>query len=91
MSPLEQVREQLARYEHPLFDFSAREKDGRIELVIDFKIQTFGLHTYYLELHPRDFESSQFPWTFQRLLYDGMHDYVVEMFARTPQDRDARP
>ena len=91
MTPLEQVHDQIGRYEHPLFDFSAREKDGRVELVIDCRMRTLGLHTYYLELHPRDFESRQFPWTFQRLLYDGIHDYVVEMFARTPQDRNPAP
>jgi hypothetical protein len=86
---MERAREQLARYEHPLFDFSVRDSGGRVELVIDCKVKTLDLHTYYLELHPREFESPQFPWTFQRLLYDGMHDYVVEMFRRTPQDRDA--
>ena len=89
MTPMERAREQLARYEHPLFDFSVRDSGGRVELVIDCKVKTLDLHTYYLELHPREFESPQFPWTFQRLLYDGMHDYVVEMFRRTPQDRDA--
>lgn len=88
MTPLEQARRQLTRYEHPLFDFSARERDGKAELVIECKRKDLGLHTYYLELHPRDFESAQFPWTFQRLLYDGMHDYVVEMFTRTPQMRE---
>jgi hypothetical protein len=88
MTPLEQAREQIARYEHPLFDFSAREKNGRVELVIDCKLRNLALHTYYLELHPRDFESPQFPWTFQRLLYDGMNDYIVEMFTHTPQSRD---
>ena len=91
MPHLDRVREQLTRYEHPLLDFSAREKDGRIELVIDCKVKSLGLHTYYLELHPRDLESPQFPWTFQRLLYDGMNDYIVEMFTRTPQDRTPRP
>ncbi len=88
MSALETVLEQTRRYEHPLLDFSARERDGRIELVIDCKVKGLGLHTYYLELHPRDFESPQFPWTFQRLLYDGMNDYLVEMFTHTPQSRD---
>ena len=33
----------------------------------------------------------QFPWTFQRYLYDCMHDYLVEMFLRTPQNREQRP
>jgi len=88
MNPFEQARREAARDEHPLFDFSAREKDGKVELVIDCKLKTLGLHTYHLELHSRDFESTQFPWTFQRLLYDGMNDYVVEMFTRTPQMRE---
>jgi hypothetical protein len=88
MTPLEQVRAELARYEHPLLDFSVREHNGRVELVIDCKVKTLGLHTYYLELHPRDFETRQFPWTLQRLLYDGMNDYFVEMFTHTPQSRD---
>ena len=88
MTPLEQVRAELGRYEHPLLDFSAREQNGRIELVIDCKVNTLGLHTYYLEIHARDFESRQFPWTLQRLLYDGMNDYIVEMFTHTPQSQD---
>ena len=88
MTPLEKVLEQTRRYEHPLLDFSARERDGHIELVIQCKAKNLDLHTYYLEMHPRDFESTQFPWTFQRLLYDGMNDCIVEMFTRTPQSRD---
>ena len=88
MTPLEMARAETRRYEHPLLEFSARERDGKVELVIACKVPDLGLHTYYLELHPRDFESPQFPWTFQRLLYDGMNDYLVEMFTHTPQSRD---
>ncbi len=88
MTPLEMAQAEARRYEHPLLEFSAREHHGTIELVIECKVKELGLHTYYLALHPRDFESSQFPWTFQRLLYDGMHDYIVEMFVRTPQMRE---
>ena len=29
-------------------------------------------------------------WQFQRQLYDALHDYLVEMFIRTPQDRVER-
>ena len=87
MTALEMALAEVRRYEHPLLDFSVRNKEGQVELVIECKLKTLGLHTYYLPLHPRDFESPQFPWTFQRLLYDGMHDYIVEMFLRTPQDR----
>ena len=41
-------------------------------------------------LHPRDLEDAQFEWSFQRQLYDALHDYFVEMFIRTPQDRADR-
>ena len=42
----------------------------------------------YAPVHERDIEHPQFAWTFQRYLYDCMHDYLVEMFLRTPQNRD---
>ena len=86
---LAKVRAELARYEHALVDFSAREKNGAIELVIQVKHRDLGLHTYYAPLHARDIEHSQFPWTLQRYLYDCLHDYLVEMFIRTPQSRNA--
>ena len=42
-------------------------------------------------LDPRDIEHPQFPWTFQRYLYDCLHDYLIEMFIRTPQTRVVEP
>jgi len=84
---LEKVLEQTARYDHALLDFSAREHNGGIELVITMKNRDLGLHTYYAPVHERDIEHPQFPWTFQRYLYD----YLVEMFIHTPQSRDPRP
>ncbi len=89
MSPLEKVQAEIDRYEHALLRFSARERNGEIELVITTKDPSLGLHTYFAPVHPRDLEHPQFPWTFQRYLYDCMHDYLVEMFLRTPQMRDA--
>ncbi len=89
MTPLEKVQGELARYEHALMDFSARENHGAIELVIELKDRS--LHTYYAPLHPRDIENPQFPWTLQRYLYDCLHDYLIEMFVRTPQSREVRP
>jgi hypothetical protein len=86
---LAKVLAELARYDHALLNFSAREKNGTIELVIELKNAGLGLHTYYAPLHPRDIDHAQFPWTLQRYLYDCMHDYLVEMFIRTPQSRDA--
>jgi len=86
---LAKVRAELARYEHALVDFSAREKNGSVELVIALKDNRLGLHTYYAPLHPRDIDHPQFSWTLQRYLYDCLHDYLVEMFLRTPQSRQS--
>ncbi|MBS1859908.1 MAG: hypothetical protein JST11_31350 [Acidobacteria bacterium] len=91
MTPLEKVQAEIARYEHALLAFSARENNGGVELVIALKDPIAGVHTYYAPLHPRDLEHPQFPWTFQRFLYDCMHDYLVELFLRTPQSREVRP
>ena len=35
---------------------------------------------------PLYLDHPQFEWQFQRQLYDALHDYLVEMFIRTPQD-----
>lgn len=91
MTPLEKVQAEIARYEHALLAFSAREHHGAIELIIALKDHPPGLHTYYAPIHARDIEHPQFPWTFQRYLYDCMHDYLVEMFLHTPQSRDRQP
>ena len=87
-SALEKVQRELAKYEHPLFTFSAREKGDAVEIIIDSTSKELGLHTYYFEMHPRDLEHPQFEWTFQRQLYNCMHDYLMEMFIRTPQERE---
>src|SRR3972149_696808 len=84
-SAVEKVLKELEKYEHPLFHFSAREKGETVEVIIDFRNKDLGLHTYYYEIHPRDLRHPEFPWTFQRQLYDCVHDYIIEMFARTPQ------
>ena len=81
---------QLRLYEHPLMEFSARAKGEAVEVIINFKNPDAAVHTYYFELHPRDLDHPQFEWTFQRQLYDCLHDYLVEMFIRTPQDRVER-
>jgi hypothetical protein len=86
VTPLEKVAAELGRYEHALLRFSAREHNG-VELVIETK-EALGLHTYYAPVHARDIEHPQFAWTLQRYLYDCMHDYLVEMFVKTPQSRE---
>jgi len=86
-SRLDRVLGQLRLYEHPLLNFSARAKGEGVEVAIQFKDARFPVHTYYFDLHPRDLDDPQFEWSFQRQLYDALHDYFVEMFVRTPQDR----
>jgi hypothetical protein len=90
VTPLEKVWAEIGRYDHALLRFSARENHGAIELVIELKQPVLDMHTYYAPLHARDIDNPQFPWTFQRYLYDCMHDYLVEMFILTPQSRESR-
>jgi hypothetical protein len=87
---LDRVLDQLRLYEHPLLNFSARAKRDGVEVIIQFKDPTMPVHTYYFDMHPRDLDDAQFEWSFQRQLYDALHDYFVEMFIRTPQDRADR-
>ena len=87
---LERVLAQLRPYEHPLLDFSARAKGDGVEVIINFKNPPVPVHTYYFDLHPRDLDHPQFEWSFQRQLYDCLHDYLIEMFTRTPQSRAER-
>ena len=84
---LQRVLEQLRLYEHPLLEFSARSKFEGVEVIIQFKTPVVPVHTYYFDLHPRDLDHPQFEWTFQRQFFDCLHDYIIEMFTRTPQNR----
>lgn len=86
MTSLERVERELAKYEHPLFRLACHDKNGAVGITIDCTQPQLGLHTYHFEFHPRDLEHPQFAWTFQRQLYNCMHDYLMEMFTRTPQD-----
>lgn len=88
MNALAKVEAELARYEHLLLRFSAREKDAGVELAIALKQPVEGAHEYVAPVHPRDIAHPQFPWTFQKYLYDCLHDYMVELFTRTPQSRE---
>jgi len=84
MTPLETVLEELRKYEHPFFDFAAREKGDGVELVIRSRIPNVLSPEYRITLAERELKSAQFPWTFQRLLYDCLTDYVVELFTKCP-------
>lgn len=81
----EKVRAELARYEHPLFDFEARPAGDGVEVQIKFHPPAEAIHTYAFLLRQREIENRQFEWTFQKQLYDCLHDYLIEMFARNPQ------
>jgi len=82
---VKKVRLELTQYEHPLFDFEARAGDECVEIEIRFKPVRAEVHNYTFQLRPREIEHSQFPWTFQKHLYDCLHDYIIEMFSRNPQ------
>ncbi len=86
-SPVQKVRQELARYEHPLFLFEARPAGEGVEVAIRYRPPAEELHTYLFQLRPREIEHSQFPWTFQKQLYDCLHDYLIEMFTRNPQEK----
>jgi hypothetical protein len=84
MSLIQRFREELEKYEHPFFDFSAEEKEGGIELRIRSRVTDVHSPEYRITFAERDIQSSQFPWTFQKLLYDCLTDYVVELFTKSP-------
>jgi hypothetical protein len=84
---LQRVLDQLAWYEHPLLRFDAHAKGDGVEVTINFREPPVPVHTYVFEMHPRDLDHPQFEWVFQRQLYDCLHDYLIEMFVRTPQNK----
>lgn len=84
----ERVRVELARYEHPLFAFEARPSGEGVEVGIRFTPKEPQVHAYSFQLKPREVENPQFPWMFQKQLYDCLHDYIVEMFTCNPQRKD---
>jgi hypothetical protein len=84
----EKVRAELGRYEHPLFSFDARSAAEGVEVEIRYRPAEPLVHTYLLLLRPREIEQKQFPWILQKQLYDCLHDFVIEMFIRNPQEQD---
>ena len=84
---LDKVRFEVARYEHQLLVFDVRESStGTPTLVIALKPPLEGVDEYMAAVHPRDIDHPQFEWTFQRFLYDCIHDYMAELFTRNPQE-----
>ncbi len=82
---LEKVLAECGRYDHPLFLLDARAAGDDVELLIRMRPPGLDLHTYACTLRSREIDHPQFPWMFQKQLYDCLHDYVIEMFADNPQ------
>jgi protein-tyrosine-phosphatase len=82
---VQRVWRELARYEHPLFMWEAAPAGDSIEIRIRFRTSAATLHDYAFQMRPRELENPQFPWLFQKQLYDCLHDYVIELFSRNPQ------
>ena len=85
---LEKVRAELVRYEHPLFAFKAQTSDESVLVEIRYTPEAPLLEPYRFLLRRREIEHPQFTWSFQKQLYDCLHDYVIEMFTRNPQRKD---
>jgi hypothetical protein len=81
---LETVLEEISKYEHPFFEFSANENDAGIELCIRSRMPGVLNPEFRIALSERDLRSGQFPWTFQRILYGCLTDYIVELFTKSP-------
>jgi hypothetical protein len=89
----EKVLSELKRYEHPLFAFDARPAADGVEVLIHFQLEgapeaNGKVHEYVFLMRTKEIENAQFPWSFQRQLYNCLHDYVIEMFTRNPQRDD---
>ena len=85
---LSRVEKELARYEHPLFEWHAQVVDKGIEVIVQLKQQGVHDDPYRFQLIPRELEAKAFQWDFQRQLYNYLHDYLVEMFTRSPQIKE---
>jgi hypothetical protein len=84
LSNLEKIQAELKRYDHPLFDFAASEDPKGIRVTISVKVEDV-LDPYSFIIPPRDFQDPRYGWRFQNLLYNYLHDYMIETFMRTPQ------
>lgn len=85
---LKKVETELARYEHPLFTWQARIAERGIEVTVRLKPSDLHDDPYRFFLTPRELDAKAFAWDFQRQLYNYLHDYLIEMFTRSPQIRE---
>lgn len=85
---LEKVKTELSRYEHPLFDWKAEPTERGIRVIVHLKYSAIHDDPYVFYLTPRELEARAFEWDFQRQLYNYLHDYLIEMFTRSPQIKE---
>jgi hypothetical protein len=83
LSSLEKIQAELRRYEHPLFEFSAVEHPNGVQVVISLKVENL-LAPYTFVIPHRDLNDPRYGWRFQNLLFNYIHDYMIEAFTRTP-------
>ena len=83
-----QVKQELSRYEHPLFEWEAVSVDRGIKVSVRLKQQGIHDDPYTFYLVRRELEARAFAWDFQRQLYNYLHDYLIEMFTRSPQIKE---
>ncbi|HET8671623.1 MAG TPA: hypothetical protein VFM05_13665 [Candidatus Saccharimonadales bacterium] len=79
------VERELSRYEHPLFEWEAVPVDQGIQVIVRLKFAGIHDDPYRFLITPRELNARAFQWDFQRQLYNYLHDYLVEMFTRSPQ------
>ncbi len=84
---LDRVTKELELYEHPFFEFFASEHPDGVEVSIRSKVPDVLAPEFHLTLTQREIEHPQFRWSFQGLLYGCLHDYVVELFTKSPETR----
>jgi hypothetical protein len=82
---LDKVILELQKYEHPLFTWTASATKTGIEVIVSLKMAGVHEDSYRFHLLPRELDSPAFAWDFQRQLYNYLHDYLIEMFTRSPQ------
>lgn len=81
---LTKVENELSRYEHPMFVWEACESSEGIDVLIRLRVDCIYDPPYRLSLRPREIDARGFQWDFQRQLFNCLHDYLVEMFIRSP-------
>jgi hypothetical protein len=81
---LTKVEKELSRYAHPLFEWEAFPASPGIDVIIRLKVTGLYDQAYRLCLKPREIDAKGFEWDFQRQLFNCLHDYLVEMFTRSP-------